>query len=136
MRPGHCVGKLPLYLFQSLVGLGLPCIWGPVSRCDGNGGASRTGGSLHRPVHTNSQRRLKLLSPRGGGTECGPRTGRKTTAPAASETTAKYLPSPSYDLPLSKAPEKEWNLNIETLFWPQTILPFSRLNDGSISSCK
>lgn len=27
--PGHCVRELPLYLFQSLVGLGLPCIWSP-----------------------------------------------------------------------------------------------------------
>lgn len=27
--PGHCVGEPPLYLFQSLLGLGLPCTWGP-----------------------------------------------------------------------------------------------------------
>lgn len=30
--PGHCVGELPLYLFQSPVRLGLPCSGGPAAR--------------------------------------------------------------------------------------------------------
>jgi hypothetical protein len=45
--PRYCVGELPLYLFQSLLRLGLPCIWGPgcfvgsvkLPVCNVNGGA-------------------------------------------------------------------------------------------------
>lgn len=126
MRPAHCVGELPLYLFQSLVGLGLPCIWGPscfvgsvtlavVMVMEGSlsQGAPFTGQPHQFPE------RSRASVPSGWGQDVGPELDpRQQTAPSQSETTAKYLPSPSYDLPLSKAPEKQWNLNIETFFWP------------------
>nr|KAF6429715.1 hypothetical protein HJG59_009045 [Molossus molossus] len=85
--PGHCVGELPLYLFQSLVGLGLPCIRGP--SCSGGSVTSAvvmvmegplSQGTLHWPAHVNPQRGSGLCSLRVGA-GCGPRTGPKTTAP-------------------------------------------------------
>lgn len=115
--PGHCVGEPPLYLFQSLLGLGLPCTWGPscfvgsvtsalVMVMEGplSQGGRGVLAPLCQPAQINSQRGLKLLFPPGGG-RMWAQDRPKTTGP-------------SHDLPLSKAPEKEWNLNIETLFWP------------------
>lgn len=90
-----------------------------ISCCDGNGGASLRGGSPSPASPHQLPERTEAPIPSGWGQDVGPGPGPRQQAPSQSEPTAKcYLPSPSYDLPLSKAPEKEWNLNIETLFWP------------------
>lgn len=38
-----------------------------ISCCNGNGGPSLTGGTLHWPAHISSQREVELLFPQGGG---------------------------------------------------------------------
>lgn len=71
-----------------------------------------------RPTSTPREDRSSYSLRVGAG--CGPAPDPRQQAPSRSEPAAQcYLPSPSYDLPLSRAPEKEWNLNIETLFWPK-----------------
>lgn len=78
--PGYCVGEPPLYLFQSLQGLGLPSTWGPpllcgvcdISPCDGNGGASLTGGSPSPASPRPLPERIEAPIPSGWGQDVGP----------------------------------------------------------------
>lgn len=73
--PGIVRGAPPLYLFPSLLGLGLPCIWAP--SCSAGSVTSavvmlmqgpHTGLPLRaRPAHMGSWRGFQLLFPQGGG---------------------------------------------------------------------
>lgn len=76
--PPHCAGAPPLYLFQSLLGLGLPCLWGPGSSVGSVTSAvvmlmeppplpPTQGVPLHWPAHISSWGGSQLLFPQGGG---------------------------------------------------------------------
>ena len=86
----HCAGAPPLYLFQSLLGLGLPCLWGPGSSvgsvtsavvmlmeppCPPHRGYPCTSQPTSAPGEDTSSYSLRE------GAVCGPRTQPKTTAP-------------------------------------------------------
>lgn len=122
--PGHCVRELPLYLFQSLVGLGLPCLWGP--SCSVGSVTSAVVMVMDGPL---SQGRPSPASPRQlperiadlfpqGGDRMWAQHWTQDNSPSQSEPTAKCTFQTQAMTFLSKAPEKEWNLNIEKLFWP------------------
>ena len=78
----HCAGAPPFYLFQSLLGLGLPCLWGPRSSVGSVTSAvvmlmeppsppPTQGVPLHWPAHISSWGGSQLLFPQGGGSLWG-----------------------------------------------------------------
>lgn len=95
----HCAGAPPLYLFQSLLGLGLPCLWGPGSSVGSVTSAvvmlmeppcpPPTGGTPALASPHQLLGRIPAPIPSGRGQSVGPEPNPRQQPPFQSEPTAK-----------------------------------------------
>ena len=92
--PGIVRGAAPLYLLPSLLGLGLPCIWGPSCSVGSVTSAvvmlmqgPHTGLPLHQPAHIGSW--IPAPIPSGRGQSVGPEPSPRQQTPSQSEPAAK-----------------------------------------------